>query len=89
MMESYLANYWNKIYGRVKDANSVDTFKVRLEQFKNDTIASGVSSLGHFWELSEILLCKVNSDHQAHSDLMSANPTLAKYKGIDINPAIY
>ena len=86
ILSNRVANYWNKIPGSVKEANNVDTFKVRLEQYKTDTIASGASSLGHFWELSEILLSKISDDHHVYADFMSANPIVARIKGINVNP---
>ena len=49
VLSNRVANYWNKVPISVKDANSVDTFKARLERYKTDTIASGASSLGHFY----------------------------------------
>ena len=59
-------------------------FKARLEQYKASTIASGESSQGHFWELSEILISKINNcNHDSYAEYMSANPSLAKFKGIN------
>ena len=65
----------------------MDTFKARLEQYKTSTIASGSPSLGHFWELSEILISKINNrcNHDLYAEYMSANPSLAKLKGINTN----
>ena len=87
VLSNRVANYWNKIPGYVKEASSVDTFKARLVKYKTSTIASGAPSLGHFWELSEILILKIDNscDHASYAEYMSANPSLAKVKGININ----
>ena len=55
-----IANYWNKILGSVKKVNTVVAFKTNLEHYKMETIASGVSSQGYFWDLIEIILSKIN-----------------------------
>eukprot|EP00116_Pleurobrachia_bachei_P004142 sb/3464404/ len=70
VLSNRVANYWNKIPANVKEASSVDTFKARLEQYKTSTIASGSPSLGHFWELSEILISKINNrcNHDLYAD---------------------
>ena len=80
-----VANYWNKIPAHVKDAPSVDTFKARLEAYKSDYLSRGVS-VGHYWELSEMLISKINdSNHSAYAEFMLANPRIAKMKNININ----
>ena len=40
-----------------------------------ETIASGVSSQGHFWDLSEIVLSTINYRyHNCYAKFMSSNP---------------
>ena len=85
ILSNRVANYWNKIPGYVKEANTVETFKSRLEFYKTEAINSGSSSTGHYWELSDILLSKISGDHDAYADFMCANPMVAKYKGVNIN----
>ena len=37
----------------------------------------------YFWDLSEILLSKVNNyNHDSYENCMSTNPKIAKYKGV-------
>ena len=60
ILSNRIANYWNKIPGSVKEVNTVVAFKTNLEHYKMETIASGVSSQGHFWDLIEIILSKIN-----------------------------
>ena len=85
ILSNRVANYWNKVPVSVKEANSVDTFKARLECYKKDTIASGALSMGNFWDLSETLLSKINDrDHESFAQFMSSNPMIAKYKGINV-----
>ena len=71
--------------GWVKECDTVDTFKARLERYKLDTIDSGDPSHGHFWDLSEILLSKINNcNHDSYENFMSTNPKIAKYKGVNV-----
>ena len=63
ILSNRVANYWNKIPQSVKDTDTVSTFKAQLEKYKKETVSSGVSSHGHFWELSEILLSKIDNDN--------------------------
>ena len=85
ILSNRVANYWNKVPGWVKQCDTVETFKARLERYKLDTIESGVSSNGHFWELSDILLSKIDKcDHDSYESFMSENPIIAKYKGVNV-----
>ena len=85
ILSNRVANYWNKVPGSVKEANSVDAFKARLECYKKNTIASGASFTGHFWDLSETLLSKINdSEHESYAQFMSSNPMIAKYRGVNV-----
>ena len=52
---------------------------------RRDTIASGASSTGHFWDLSETLLSKINDrEHESYAQSMSSNPMIAKYRGVNV-----
>ena len=85
ILNNRVANYWNKIPGSVKDAMSVVAFKGRLERHKLDTIASGASSLGHFWELSGMIISRINSrEHDSYAEFMTSNPAIAKYRGVNV-----
>ncbi len=85
ILSNRVANYWNKVPNAVKEASSVDAFKARLECYKIQLQASGASSKGHFWELSEILMSKINQhDHDSYANYMSSNPLIAKYRGINV-----
>ena len=80
-----IANYWNKIPTYVKDAPSVDSFKARLQMYKSDYLKKGITT-GHFWELSDMLLNKIDdSNRQSYQHFMSKNPTIAKIKNINIS----
>ena len=88
ILSNRVANYWNKIPAEVKEASSVDAFKARLEQYKAKTIASGAPSCGHYWELSDMLISKINdsANHDSYANYMSANPSFARFKGVNVNP---
>ena len=55
-----IINYWNKIPDYVKDADSTECFKSRLQSFKQDAILRNCTS-GHYWELSEEIITKIRS----------------------------
>ena len=78
-----IADYWNKIPDYVKDASSVDSFKYRLEQYKEEKLKNG--ELGHYWEVSEQLLNKLdNIDRESYVTFMRDNPIISKRKNISI-----
>ncbi len=80
-----VANYWNKIPGSVKEANTVSSFKLQLQDYKDDYVNSGRPSSGHYWELSEILFSKINdSNHDSYASFMIENPEIAKRRGLII-----
>ena len=69
LLERRVANYWNKIPGYIKEANTVTTFKLQLQKFKDVCISSGRPSSGQFWELSETLLSTISgSNHNLYVD---------------------
>ena len=79
-----VANHWNKVPFYVKDAQTVNTFKSRLEAYKSDHLMKGISA-GHYWELSDNLLSKINdSNHDSYEQFMLANPRVAKMKNINV-----
>ena len=47
-----VANYWNKLPEKVTSANTVLTFKARLEAFKIESIKKN-TGYGNYWELSD------------------------------------
>ena len=50
-----IANYWNKAPTYVKDAYDVDDFKIRLQEYKEETQFKPQDT-GHYWELSDEIL---------------------------------
>ena len=43
--------YWNKLPIEVKEASSVNNFKIKLEHYKLDSICEG--NISAYWELSQ------------------------------------
>ena len=77
-----VVNYWNKIPDSIKQAESVDVFKARLENFKTDNR----EVKGNFWELSEEIFARTDEyDRTAYESFMLANPGVAKRKGINVD----
>ena len=80
-----VANYWNKLPEKVTSANTVLTFKARLEAFKIESIKKN-TGYGNDWELSNEIFNRINdSDHDSYVNLMLTNPAIAKLKKINTN----
>ena len=78
-----IINYWNKIPEFVKDAKTTERFKARLGEFKNRNI----SLEGHYWELSEEYLNRVESNQQnreGYVSYMTENPNVARRRFINV-----
>lgn len=77
--------YWNKLPHHVKDSTSVEMFKSRLESHKKACISDPNTRSSNFWELSDILLNKIDdSNRNAHIDFLKRNPEIAKHKKTNI-----
>ena len=80
-------NYWNKLPNNIKDSNSVDMFKTKLEAYKNFCI-NEPHTLGNtnYWELSQILFSKINEQNRVdHVAFLIKNPEIAKYRNINVS----
>ena len=85
MFPGRIINYWNRIPDEVKDSPSVECFKIRLDSYKSDYSSRQVS--GHYWDLSEELLRRIESNQQSRDDyvaFMIANPNVAKRRHINV-----
>ena len=81
-----IINYWNKIPDYVKDAESTECFKSRLQSFKQDAILRNCTS-GHYWELSEEIITKIEAsqiNRESYVSYMSDNPNVACRKFISM-----
>ena len=81
-----IINYWNKILDYVKDAESTECFKSRLQSFKQDAILRNCTS-GHYWELSEEIITKIEAsqtNRESYVSYMSDNPNVACRKFISM-----
>ena len=77
-----VVNYWNKIPDYVKNAQSIESCKNRLENFKIRNF--GVP--GNYWELSENIFQKINDEHRdEYIDFLIRNPSVARRRQININ----
>ena len=69
-------------------AESVDNFKVRLEDFKRKECDLHVDR-GNFWEVSDIVLSKIEgpsyiSNKAKHNEYLKRNPYAAKKRFINL-----
>ena len=74
---------WNKLPISVKDSCSVDEFKCRLESFKNDCIKGGHNSIYYYWNISDVVLSKIETvsyleNRQQQVDYLKTRPFLSK-----------
>ena len=79
---------WNKLPLNVKLSDSVDSFKVNLQQFKDDNIEKGC--IGHFWDVSHEVLSRIEGsgyldNKKKHNSYLELNPFVAKKKFINLN----
>ena len=52
---------WNKLPSDVKNSQSLNIFKNKLESFKNKTRALGISGCGNCWEISDEVLNRIEA----------------------------
>ena len=77
------ANYWNKLPTSVKDASNVETFKARLESFKQTCQSK---SSGNYWDLSDQIFKRLESSNRAqYVDFMVTNPAIAARRNVNLN----
>ena len=81
--------YWNKLPIEVKDSDTVNMFKSRLQFFKNDCLSKHLSSESYFWHVSSLVIDKIETpsylDNRAkHIEYISDKPYLAKKHCINL-----
>ena len=71
---------WNKLPNTVKDSETVHTFKERLEAHKKNVVKSGDISQSHYWNISDVLLNKINDESRnSHIEFLRDNLGVAKH----------
>ena len=80
--------YWNTLPSHVKTADTVESFKIRLESYKTSYTNKYLNSCNtnsNYWELSEMLLNKIDdSTRNDHIAFLRENPRIALYKKTNI-----
>ena len=85
ILSNRVANYWNKLPQCVKDSSSVECFKSRLQSFKLESITKGDQCDGNFWDLSVLLLSKINDcNRDDYVTFMIENPEIARIKKVNV-----
>ena len=73
--------YWNKLPTAVKNAETVNQFKNRLDKFRKDHF----EQQGQFWELSTEIFNRINDNNRnEYVDFMTNNPIIAQIKNISL-----
>ena len=85
-----VVSYWNKLSSDVKSFRSADFLKVKLEQFKIDSIKGNATCTGQIWELSEVLGHIEGTSYLENkvvhiNEYLKLNPFVAKKKFINIH----
>ena len=71
--------YWNKLPSHVKNAETVNQFKNRLDAFRKNNLDLS----GHFWEISNEIFNRINDDtRESYVNFMKNNPIVARLKNI-------
>ena len=74
--------YWNKLPIKVRNSETVEAFKINLENFK----VKNISIPGHYWGLSQEIFSRIdNSGRENYANFMLDNPEVAKRKKVNIN----
>ena len=61
-------------------------FKSQLETYKKSGLCNNVNVIGHFWELSEQIFCRINYENRDdHVKFLIDNPHIAKLKKTNIH----
>ena len=69
----------------IRKYNSVECFKSRLQSFKLESITKGDQCDGNFWDLSVLLLSKINDcNRDDYVTFMIENPEIARIKKVNV-----
>ena len=73
--------YWNKLPSYIKNSETVNQFKNRLDTFRKNNS----NQPGHYWELSSEIFSRINeTNRNEYVNFMTNNPIIAKIKNINI-----
>ena len=78
--------YWNRLPQFCKTSSSINVFKSNLEYYKKCN--SHISDVGNFWEISNIVLEKIEGPNYvknkvAYNEYLLENPFVARRRGIN------
>ena len=84
-----VVSFWNKLPTDIKMAQSIDSFKCMLEEYKLSYIHANVIDTGNFWELSNEVLDRIEGSNyvenkKVHNEYLKLNPFVAKKKFINL-----
>ena len=84
-LSNRIVTYWNQLPVNVKLSESVEQFKINLENFKK---SSNILS-GNYWEVSYLILDKIEgpnylSNKEKHNQFLKSNPWVAKKRFINL-----
>ena len=82
-----VVNLWNMLPLDVKCSDSVNSFKINLQAFKNNNI--GEARVGNFWDVSDEVLSRIEgpgylANKAKHNEFLRLRPYIAKKKFINL-----
>ena len=81
--------YWNNLPLEARNAETVNEFKIKLENYKKQCLKSSISDCNHFWDVSKEVLGRIENENYLenkleHNIFLKENPIVAKKKFINI-----
>ena len=83
-----VVNLWNMLPLYVKQSDSVDSFKINLQTFKDDNING--ARVGNLWDISDEIFSRIEgpsyvANKAKHNVYLKLNPFVAKKKFINLS----
>ena len=84
-LSNRVVNYWNQLPVDIKLSESIDNFKINLENYKK----SSNSLTGNYWEISYLILDKIEGSNYLnnkakHNEYLESNPWVARKRYINL-----
>ena len=91
-LSNRVVNLWNKLPMYVKQSDSVDSFKINLQTYKNEHTDSDRVHVGNYWDISDEVLSRIEGPNyvdnkKKHNAYLKMKPFVARKKFINIDGA--
>ena len=76
-----VVHYWNKLPHHIKNSETVNQFKNRLDNFR----LKNLDLPGHYWELSPEIFTRIHdTNRNEYVNFMTNNPIVAQIRNISV-----